>query len=106
MRAAGFAAKQGGRFLTFSRGASKADHLTTIAGRLGCGRIAALGDAPNDAEMIEAADFGVIVANPDGADIPRLAGEADGRIRRSTQHGPDGWNTEMTRLLDQLGFDE
>jgi mannosyl-3-phosphoglycerate phosphatase len=59
----------------------------------------ALGDAPNDVEMLEAADLGVIVANPDGKPIPRLDGETKGRIIRTKEPGPAGWADAVLRLL-------
>ena len=62
----------------------------------------ALGDAPNDVEMLNAADHGVIVANPHGSELPVLAGERAGRIRRSTKPGPAGWNEMILRLVSEL----
>lgn len=63
---------------------------------------AALGDAPNDTEMIEAADFGFIIANPDGKGIAELSGERTGHILRVKKPGPAGWNEAVTGLLDRL----
>ncbi len=62
----------------------------------------ALGDAPNDIEMVEAADFGVIVANPAHAPLPALAGEADGRIIRTEKVGPAGWSEAVMRIVSRL----
>ncbi|MFL4471793.1 HAD hydrolase family protein [Tateyamaria armeniaca] len=62
----------------------------------------ALGDAPNDIKMIEACDLGVIIANSHRAPLPTLAGEAEGRIVRTGQAGPVGWNRAMMDMLAQL----
>lgn len=98
----GIAARQGGRFLTLSFGMTKADRMTDIVAYFRPARTAALGDAPNDIEMVEAADFGIIVANPHRDPLPPLDGEAAGRIIRTTQAGPVGWNSAMLALLDRL----
>ena len=98
----GIAARQGGRFLTLSFGATKADRLRELAK----GVTLALGDAPNDVEMIEAADYGVIVANPHGSPIPPLEGERSGRIVRTDAPGPAGWNTAVLRRIEDLRYEE
>lgn len=59
----------------------------------------ALGDSPNDAELLAAADIAVIVRRKDGEVL-------DCRGRRQTLRtetpGPGGWNTAMHQILDQL----
>jgi mannosyl-3-phosphoglycerate phosphatase len=59
----------------------------------------ALGDSPNDLEMLTAADIAVIVRRPDG-------GVLDCQARRQTltteQPGPSGWNRAMLQLIDQF----
>ncbi|MEZ5723313.1 MAG: mannosyl-3-phosphoglycerate phosphatase [Paracoccaceae bacterium] len=55
---AGDRARRGGRFLTLSLGATKADRMEEIAAALGATTTLALGDAPNDIEMLEAASAG------------------------------------------------
>lgn len=99
LAANGIAAREGGRFLTLSFGATKADRMAEIAARLGAGQTLALGDAPNDVEMLETADHGVIIRNDHGPGIPPLAGEATGRITRSTVPGPTGWNAAVLDFL-------
>ncbi|WP_424932381.1 HAD-IIB family hydrolase [Amaricoccus macauensis] len=104
----GISARRGGRFLTLSFGASKADRMEQIAERLAGEEVdrvvtLALGDAPNDLEMLEHADRGVIVANPSGTGIPHLAGEDAGRITRTALHGPAGWNEAVFRFLAEIG---
>ncbi|MGV6847855.1 MAG: HAD-IIB family hydrolase [Marinibacterium sp.] len=100
----GVVARRGGRFLTLSRGGTKADRMGEISARFGSPRTIALGDAPNDAEMLEAADHGIVVANPHGPGLPRLAGEETGRIRRTSVAGPCGWTAGLTDVLSAIGI--
>ena len=102
LQARGVTGRRGGRFLTLSFGGTKADRMDEIAALYGRPVTIALGDAPNDREMLERADHGIVIANPHGAALPELAGEAEGRIRRSEQGGPQGWGTEVPRLLADL----
>lgn len=99
---AGVHARRGGRFLTLSFGGTKADRMDEIAARYGNPPRVALGDAPNDVEMLEAADYGIVVANPHGAPLPPMTGEAAGLIRRTALPGPLGWNSAVLDLLFQL----
>jgi len=98
----GIHARRGGRFLTLSWGGTKADRMDEIAKLYGTPTMIALGDAPNDVEMLEKAHHGVIIANPDGNDLPELPGESAGRIRRSAKAGPEGWNASILALLSEL----
>ncbi len=98
---AGIMARQGGRFLTLSFGATKADRMAEIAARYAPKATVALGDAPNDAEMIAAADIGVIVRNPGAPSLPDLPKEQARRIIRTQQSGPDGWNQAVLSLLSE-----
>nr|WP_272210598.1 HAD hydrolase family protein [Marinicella sp. W31]MDC2876497.1 HAD hydrolase family protein [Marinicella sp. W31] len=59
----------------------------------------ALGDAPNDAAMLETADKGFIIANPAHAPLAETARERDGHIIRSDKAGPSGWNDMILQLL-------
>lgn len=100
--AQGVQARRGGRFLTLSFGGTKADRMAEIIARIRPRHTLALGDAPNDVEMLEAAEIGVIVANPHGTPLPPLPGEADGRIRRTEKCGPEGWNAAVRAVLSGL----
>ena len=106
LAAHGVQMRRGGRFLTLSMGGSKGARMTEIIARYATSdstpRSMALGDAPNDIEMIETADIGVIIANPHGAPIPVLAGEKTGRIRRTVKSGPYGWNEEVLNVVSEL----
>lgn len=106
VRTHGVVAQQGGRFLTLSFGGNKADRVKEVIAQYRPRHTIALGDAPNDAEMLEVADFGVVIANPYGAELDTLRGEETGRIMRTSQAGPKGWNTAMHMLLDRLGLQE
>lgn len=95
----GIHARRGGRFLTLSFGGTKADRMGEIAARYGSPAIVALGDAPNDVEMLQTAHHGFVITNPDSTPLPRLDGESDGRICRSEKPGPEGWNACILKLL-------
>jgi mannosyl-3-phosphoglycerate phosphatase len=102
----GVTARQGGRYLTLSFGTTKADRMREIAARYASGGdtpyMVALGDAPNDVEMLETADMGVIVANPHAAPLPELDGESIGHIIRTEKPGPQGWNESVLRIIEEL----
>lgn len=100
----GISAREGGRFLTLSFGQTKADRMAKVIAELTPLHTVALGDAPNDIEMLEAADFGVIVANPHRRPLPLLRGEKEGRIIRTLEVGPAGWNTAILDLLARLNL--
>ena len=95
----GVHARRGGRFLTLSFGRTKADAVAEVVARLKPLKTVALGDAPNDIEMIEAADFGVIVANPAAPPLAPLRSETQGRILRTELEGPSGWAAAILTLL-------
>jgi mannosyl-3-phosphoglycerate phosphatase len=103
LAARGVTAREGGRFLTLGFGHTKAERMHQIAREMGCDRILALGDAPNDVEMLETADRAAIVANPHRAPLPALAGEAEGRILRTDLPGPAGWSQAVERILSEEG---
>lgn len=101
----GITARRGGRFLTLSFGRTKADAMQDIASDMGAQQTLALGDAPNDLEMLNAATFGVIIRNDHGPGLPPQPGEATGAIRRTTQPGPTGWNIAVNDILTELGYE-
>jgi len=59
----------------------------------------ALGDGPNDLQMLAAADFPVLVANPKG---PAFDTSLVPRLQRTRATGPAGWAEAIHSLLDQL----
>lgn len=97
-------ATQGGRFLTLSFGATKADQMAEVirymvSQKRNAQPSLALGDAPNDIAMLEAADFGVIIRNKAHQTLPLIAGEAEGKVTRATQEGPKGWNEAVLSFI-------
>lgn len=99
-------AREGGRFLTLSFGQTKADQMAEIIATYQPRHTVALGDAPNDVEMLEAAEFGVIVANPHREPLPVLDGEKTGKIIRTALAGPEGWNKAMLDLVTNLEIEQ
>lgn len=104
LQALGISAREGGRFLTLSFGATKADQMARIIQDYAPRHTIALGDAPNDIEMLQAADCGVIIANPRRDPLPVLGGENAGHITRTTQAGPVGWNAAILAHLTRLNL--
>lgn len=104
LEAQGIKAQQGGRFLTLGFGRTKADRMDEMRRALGAELTIALGDAPNDRDMIAAADIGVVIPNPDGASPTGFAPAAD--IRTAPYAGPEGWAAAVTAILDEIGFEE
>jgi mannosyl-3-phosphoglycerate phosphatase len=104
LSAEGLSVQQGGRFVSISFGADKAARMETIADRYRqSGKslfIVALGDAPNDIAMLEAADLGIIIPNPAHDGIAALNGEATGKILRADAPAPLGWNRSVLQLLN------
>ncbi|WP_348656217.1 HAD-IIB family hydrolase [uncultured Sulfitobacter sp.] len=100
----GIHAREGGRFLTLSYGRTKADQMAALTDAFAPRHTLALGDAPNDIEMLQAAEFGVIVANPHRDPLPPLPGEDTDRIIRTTLPGPAGWNGAVLDLIARLNL--
>lgn len=98
----GVTAQQGGRFLTLSFGTDKVDQMRKIIDTYRPGCTVALGDAPNDIAMLEYADIGVVVANPTRPPLPPLKTEDAGRIIRTKEAGPVGWNLAMRDVINRL----
>lgn len=98
----GIFAREGGRFLTLSYGQTKADCMQQIIKQYNPQLTVALGDAPNDVEMLEAADIGIVVANPHRNPLPRLTNEANGHIIRTELAGPQGWNKAILGIISEL----
>ncbi|MEN9061920.1 HAD hydrolase family protein [Ponticoccus litoralis] len=73
-----------------------------MAAELSPDTVIALGDAPNDVDLLQAADVGVIVRNDHAPSIAPLPEEAGGRIRRTRKIGPEGWNDAVIGLVQEL----
>ncbi len=100
----GISARSGGRFLTLSFGATKADQMAQISQEYTANTTIALGDAPNDAEMIASADWGVVIRNDHAPAMPPFANET--KILRTTERGPIGWATAVNQILDKIDHDK
>ena len=100
--AQGITARRGGRFLTLSFGGTKADRMDEIIAAHGPRHTIALGDAPNDVEMLQRAGFGVIVKNSASAPLAPVPGEDTGRITRTEAEGPAGWAEAVLHRLKNL----
>jgi mannosyl-3-phosphoglycerate phosphatase len=98
----GVTAQQGGRFLTLSMGVNKVDQMRKIIDHYKPQHTIALGDAPNDVAMLEFADIGIVVSNPARAPLPPLKTEIAGRIIRTKDAGPAGWNSAVVDAIDRL----
>lgn len=97
----GITARMGGRYLTLSFGRTKADQMADICAQFGAPPVIALGDAPNDAEMLIAADYPILIRNPHSKPLS-LPPEHSYQLRRSTLCGPDGWAEMVTPLVAHL----
>ena len=98
----GVIGQQGGRFLTLSLGGNKVDQMRQIIADYKPRHTVALGDAPNDIAMLEHADTGIIIANPASPPLPELKTEKAGRIIRTKEPGPAGWNLAILDVIDRL----
>lgn len=101
----GVTAHQGGRFLTLGTGGNKAKAMRNVADDLGAATAIALGDAPNDLEMIEAATIGIIIPNPHRPPLRPCAGEAEGSVLRADRPGPEGWSRTLIHVLSRQGLE-
>ena len=103
MEAQGLKIQRGGRFHHLTGQCGKVDAMDWIVRHYKSSspdrRImtVALGDGPNDLDMIEAANRGVIVPNPGGAAIRSDRPS----VVTATKAGPEGWVEAMQQILDK-----
>jgi mannosyl-3-phosphoglycerate phosphatase len=97
----GLRAQQGGRFLTLSFGAGKVDRMNEIKDHLfpddpnvTC---VALGDAPNDIQMLEHADIGFVMKNDSNQHL--FTPNKPDHVTYSKDPGPKGWNMCVLSLF-------
>jgi len=99
-------AQLGGRFLCLSFGGTKGARVREIAGHYKMDDpdvvTVALGDAPNDVDMLLSVDIGIIIRNPEHGGIGDISRQGGARIRRSKLTGAAGWNAEMQKLLNEM----
>ena len=94
---------QGGRFYhVLDKGAGKGNALNWLLNRLseespGSNYFSvALGDGPNDMDMLEAADLAVIIPSANG----HILGPKNSKTLHATEPGPAGWNRIILHLLE------
>ncbi len=63
----------------------------------------ALGDSPNDIEMLQKVDYPVVVQKRDGSYHPQITSAVKGCIK-ADGIGPEGWNKAVTKLFKALLF--
>lgn len=98
--------QQGGRFYHLTGRATKQEAMQAVVRAFRQHRPSynyvsiALGDGPNDLQMIEAVDFGVIMPNTAGVAI---TSEKES-VRTAKHPGPTGWVSSVTEILRELGM--
>lgn len=106
---AGISAQQGGRFLTLSFGASKADRMRELAQQFRqedrANFTIALGDAPNDLEMLLEADIGIVIPNPAKPEHARQMLKQFPTLKCASAPGPSGWNQYVLQTVSQACSD-
>ncbi len=99
---------RGGRFVHVMGQFDKADAVAELLGRFGqyygSRQVVsvALGDGPNDLEMLALADVAVVVKGRHGHPMPVQSGS---RVIRTTEHGPAGWREAVLEILDGFPVD-
>lgn len=95
---------RGGRFLTLCGHADKAQAMQFLLSRVYAAqdgaKTIALGDSANDLPMLNAADYGIWMPNPDGSGLLK---EQQQGLRQASETGPVGWTKAIKLLLDELG---
>lgn len=101
----GYRLLRGGRFYhVLGARAGKDRAMAAVAARYGDGEsvvTVALGDSPNDGDMLEKAGVAVVIPAAAGK---RLALKRTERTVYASQPGSAGWNTAVQRILDRYGF--
>ena len=98
----GLSLRRGGRFVHVLPGADKAQAMARIRAMHPPCPVMALGDAPNDAQMLAAADIAAIIPNPAGP-APFAPGAAPAHARVAPAPGPAGWNAAVLAALKEIG---
>lgn len=104
LASAGLSLKRGGRFWHVMGNADKVHAMNYLKHEYSKGDdtpvVIALGDGPNDRDMLAAADIAIIVYNPDGVNID-IPDREDQRVIRTELPGPQGWGATINALLDE-----
>ena len=59
----------------------------------------ALGDSPNDLQMLQNAEYGIVIPNPHA---PNMCVDNHANLRKAEHPGPQGWNDSLLTLLKEL----
>lgn len=106
MAEAGIKIQQGGRFFHFTGAATKEQAVERVTSAYRKNEqertyvTIALGDGPNDLNMIEAADYGVIIPNANGAAVHSGLPS----VHTAEKPGPESWVLSVTQILQELGL--
>lgn len=97
---------RGGRFLTLCGHSDKAQAMQFLVNKLSSidkqVYTIALGDSANDLPMLQAADHGVWMPNPDGSGLSDSQKQG---LRQAPTAGPQGWGQAILTLFNELGMD-
>ncbi len=104
----GLVVAQGGRFLTISSAPGRHELMKRL---VACYKkqdvnrdetlvVMALGNAPNDREMLQDADIGVVIPGARGGEMNDVEVNANGVIWRADHAGPAGWNQTVLAALE------
>ena len=101
----GLFAVQGGRFITVTSNTGKApsiDWFKNYYNKMNNKQIIviALGDSKNDLEMLQAADYKIMIKSP----AHELPDNDIDRLIISNLFGPEGWNDSLLKLLSELKY--
>lgn len=113
LEAQGARVLQGGRFMHVSGSSDKGFAMNWLAEHYKQQQVAdsklpslALGDSPNDIDMLEAADYAVVIKSPVSS-APTLHGKVEGKTRfHSNAYGPQGWAEGVAAVLRELNIDQ
>lgn len=96
---------KGGRFYHVMGQCDKGDAVASLTKRYEhlCGEnphTIALGDSPNDLDMLKQVDTPIIVPHKDGS---YMEDDALKKAKRAPEEGASGWNTALLEVLAELG---
>jgi len=103
---AGFRLVRGGRFLHLMGRFDKSEAMAWLRRRYAPAdgvnpTVLALGDSPNDADMLDAADIAAVIRS---AKSDQVCPTRPRRVLRTKSRGPEGWQEAMDALLPELGL--